>query len=95
MRLIDAQSLLIMVWEVGYMEAMRAFEPARDEIRKAELKEWLELVRIDKRDFRKMEKAGLIKGRKLGYGKNSPFIYSKTEIKKALATREATRLMLK
>lgn len=92
MHFVDIQGLLIDVWQVGYMEAMRAYEPVRDEIRKADIAGWLKIIKVDRRVFRNLENAGLIKARKLGKGRNSPLIYSKTEIKKALATRTASRM---
>lgn len=92
MQIVDIRSLMAEVWQVGYMEAVKAYEPVRDQIRKSEVGDWLALMKIDRRVFRKLEKCGLIRAHKLGEGKNSPLVYSKAEIKKALATRSASRL---
>lgn len=94
MEIQDVKSLMSEVWQAGYMEAVKAYEPARDIIRKSELKGWLGMMHIDARTFHKIEKSGLVRSHKLGRGKNSPLVYSKTEIKKALATRTALRLYI-
>lgn len=94
MEIQDVKSLMTEVWQAGYMEAVKAYEPVRDIIRKSEIEGWLKLMNIDLRTFRKIEKSGLIHSSKIGEGKNSPLVYSKTEIKKALATRTALRLYI-
>lgn len=94
MQILDIRTLMSEVWQVGYMEAVKAYEPVRDEIRKSDIAAWLEMMNVDKKVFRKLEKAGLISVHKLGKGKNSPLIYSKAEIKKALATKTASRLYM-
>jgi len=88
----DIRTLMTEVWQVGYMEAVKAYEPIRDEIRKSDIPDWLALMNVDKRTFRTLERCGLVKARKMNDGRNSPLVYSKVEIKKALATRTASRL---
>lgn len=95
MEILDIRTLMAEVWQVGYMEAVKSYEPVRDQIRKSDIADWLTLVKVDMKVFRKLEKCGLIKAHKLGNGKNSPLVYSKAEIKKALATRSASRLYMK
>lgn len=92
MQITDIRALMAEVWQVGYMEAVKAYEPVRDQIRKSDIADWLTMMNIDRKVFRKLEKAGLIKAHKMGDGKNSPLIYSKAEIKRAIATRTASRL---
>ena len=72
--------------QVGYMEAVRAYEPARDRVRQTEVKAWLKFMHADMELFRKLEKRGDIKARRIGKAVNSPLYYSKREIKQAMAS---------
>lgn len=92
MDMVDVKSLMMEVWQVGYMEAVRAYEPLRDEIRKRDINKWLDMMCVDKKVFKRLEKSGIIRTHKHGAGVNSPLVYSKTEIKKALATLRADRI---
>lgn len=71
--------------QAGFMEAVRAYEPVQDEVRKTEVRAWLRFMRIDVKAFRALEREGLVKAMRKSEGKNSPLYYSKAEIKKALA----------
>lgn len=52
-------------------------------MRKSEVKKWLRIANLDQRRFDRLVKAEIIKPFRMGEGKNSPFFYSKKEIKQA------------
>ena len=41
MNIEEIQSIMIDSYQVGYMEAVKAYEPAQDLIRQREVKKWL------------------------------------------------------
>lgn len=71
--------------QVGFMEAMKAYEPVQDEVRLSKVKEWLRFMRFDTRKFNILVKQGAIKATRKGGGRNSPLYYSKADIKLAFA----------
>lgn len=71
--------------QVGYMGAVKAYEPARDRLRQSEVDSWLKMTYADRGLFRKLVKSGAVKPRRIGTAKNSPLYYSKEEIRRALA----------
>lgn len=72
--------------QVGFMEAVRAYEPAQDRLRQKDVREWLKMMLIDYNTFKALVKKGAIKPRRYGSAVNSPLYYSKKEIKQAMAT---------
>lgn len=72
--------------QVGYMKAIKVYEPTKDNVSTRELVRWFKVLGIDPSYINKMESEGLIKGKRKGIGKNSPVCYSRLEIKQALAT---------
>lgn len=70
--------------QAGYMEAVKAYEPASDNIRSTEMSAWLRIMQIDRRKFRALVKSGAICPFRLGTGRNSPLYYSKAEVKSAI-----------
>lgn len=85
-------SLMADAVQIGYMEAIKSYEPAADTIRSSELKQWLKHMFIPWAKFAKLEKAGLIKSFRKGKADNSPLYYSKTQIKEALTTAKLAAL---
>lgn len=79
--------------QVGMMEAVKAYEPAGDLLRRSELKEWLRVAYVDADAFRRLEKSGLVKAVKRGNAPNSLLLYSKKEVKQALATLKLASLI--
>lgn len=75
--------------QVGYMQAIKTYEPAQDRVRQSEIKKWLKLNLIDSKTFDKMIKAGVIRPFRIGRSLNSPLYFSKAEIKKAIAMQRA------
>jgi len=80
-------------YEIGFMEAVKSYEPAQDRIRATELKKWLKMVHLSANDVERYVRAGLIKPFQLGESRNSPIYYSKSEIKKAFLTCRALNMM--
>lgn len=70
--------------QVGFCEAVKAYEPTQDEIRKSEVKRWLKFNKVSLKTFDTLVSRGLVKAKR-GSKVNSPFVYSKAEILKALA----------
>lgn len=80
--------------QVGFMEAVRAYEPAQDRIRGSEVRRWLKMMRVDVKRFNALVKSGEIKPFRTGTGKNSPLYYSKKEIKQAVTAAKMSSIML-
>lgn len=70
--------------QVGFMEAVRAYEPTSDELKLKEIKAWCKAALIDFDKLTKLIKAGMITAHRKGTAVNSPLYYSKAEIKKAV-----------
>ncbi len=79
--------------QVGYMEAVRAYEPAQDVLKASEVRLWLKMMHIEYKRFTVLVDKGLIKRRRLGTAKNSPVAYSKREIKQAMAAARLCSMM--
>ena len=71
--------------QVGYMQAVKVYDPPQDKVRKSEVKKWLRIANLDQRKFDRLVKAEVIKPFRVGTGRNSPFFYSKKEIKQAFS----------
>lgn len=76
---------------VGYNCAIADYDPPQDKLRESEVKEWLRFRKMDFRSFRLLVKKGLIHARRSGTAVNSPMVYSKAEIQKAMATMRVER----
>ena len=72
--------------QVGYMQAVKMYEPPQDRVRKSEVKEWMRMASLDAGLFKRLEAAGIIKPFRIGKSKNSPLYYSKAEVKQAFST---------
>ncbi len=70
--------------QIGFMEAVKAYEPAQDRIRARDVRNWLKMMLVDEKRFDALVRCGKIRARRMGTGKNSPIYYSKKEIKEAL-----------
>lgn len=80
--------------QIGYMEAVRSYEPPQDTIRKSAVRKWLSMMHIDNKTFNALVRNGMIKARRSGTTANSPIVYSKKEIKQALATARINRFII-
>lgn len=76
---------------VGYNSAVADYDPPQDTLRQSEVKKWLKFRHVEFETFRKLEKKGLIHAHRYGSAVNSPLVYSKAEIQKALATMRVDR----
>lgn len=93
MRVDDVIPILESAFQVGFMEAVKSYEPSRDSIRKKDLDGWLKMMRIDKKKFKSLVNIGQIKPFQIGSGRNSPLYYSKKEIRKALMAADVSQLL--
>lgn len=71
--------------QVGFMQAVKMYEPPQDMVRLSEVKRWLRMACLDYRTFRRLVKSGAIEPFRKGKGKNSPLYYSKADIKQAFS----------
>lgn len=71
--------------ELGFMQAVKAYEPTQDELRQSELKGWMKMNRVDARKMKAWIEQGLVRPYRKGEAQNSPLYYSKAEIKEAMA----------
>lgn len=81
--------------QVGFMEAVKAYEPAQDLVRASEVKNWLRMMRIDAKKFNALCGKGIIRAVRKGTGRNSPLYYSKKEIKQAISMANIGCLLTK
>ena len=79
--------------QIGYMGAVKAYEPAQDLIRQTEAEKWLKMTYADKGLFKKLVKNGTIKPWRHGTAKNSPLYYSKEEIKRVLSAVKVLKII--
>lgn len=79
--------------QIGFMEAVRAYEPVQDKIRKSEIKKWLKISLIDNDKFDALVESGHIHAHRLGTSKNSPLYFSKKEIKEAVAKTKLANIL--
>ena len=60
----DIQELNSMVAnfvQVGFMQAVKVYDPPQDRVRKSEVKRWLRMANLDYDHFARLEDAGIIK----------------------------------
>lgn len=95
MNIEDLQSIMIDSFQVGYMEAVKAYEPAQDLIRLSEVKKWLKMMKIDLKRFNTLVRKEVIKPIRKGESRNSPLYYSKKEIKQALSMANVSGMLAK
>lgn len=91
----ELNSMIADFVQVGYMEAVKAYEPPQDLVRLSEVKRWLRMMKIDIKRFNTLVSNEIIKPVRKGTGRNSPFYYSKAEIKKALSMVNVGRIIAK
>lgn len=82
----DIQAVIADSVRLGYMKAVKAFEPTADIIRERELKSWCLANAIDIKTITKMIARGEIKKHRMGVCRNSPTGFSKAEIKQVIAS---------
>ena len=70
--------------QIGYMTAVRAYEPTSDELRIKDVEKWCRATFTDYEKLCRLIKAGVVTPHRRGESKNSPLLYSKAEIKQAI-----------
>lgn len=76
---------------VGYNSAVADYDPPQDRLRQSEVEKWLKFRHVELKTFQTLVKNGLIHKRRSGSAVNSPLVYSKAEIQRALATMRLDR----
>lgn len=79
--------------QVGYMGAIKAYEPPQDLIRLCDVKKWLKMNKKDISKFNTLVRQEVIRPIRRGTGKNSPRFYSKEEIIRSLAMADIGRFI--
>lgn len=79
---------------VGYNSAVADYDPPQDTLRQSEVKKWLKFRHVEFKTFVALVDKGLIHARHSGTAPNSPLVYSKAEIQKALATMRVNRIFV-
>lgn len=80
--------------QVGFMQAVKAYEPSQDLVRKSEVKKWLKMMMISDVDFKRLLASDLVKPIRMGEGRNSPLYYSKKDIKQALSLMKVNNVIV-
>lgn len=79
---------------VGYNCAVADYDPPQDRLKLSEVEKWLKFRHVELKTFQTLVKKGLIHKRRSGSAVNSPLVYSKTEIQKALSTMRVNRIFV-
>lgn len=77
--------------QIGYMAAVKAYEPTADELRVSELKKWCQATFTDYKKLQKLIKAGVVTPHRKGDAVNSPLLFSKADIKRAIITNRLSQ----
>lgn len=80
----DLRNMITDAVEVGFMKAVRTYDPDTDSIRATQVKSWLKRNNVEPKLFQSLIDDGSIVGRRKGTAKNSPIYYSKEEIRQAV-----------
>lgn len=80
--------------QVGFMQAVKAYEPSQDLVRKSDVKKWLKMMMISDVDFKRLLASDLVKPIRMGEGRNSPLYYSKKDIKQALSLMKVNNVIV-
>lgn len=91
----ELAGLLADYTQIGFMEAVKAYEPARDNIRMSEVKSWLKFMHVDSKKFDVLVANGIIKPKRMGTGRNSPIYFSKKEIIENMKAIKVSSLVTK
>lgn len=83
----DLGKLIQQYIQLGHVQAVRMYDPVSDVLRIGEVERWLKYNNIDLALFKKLVKLGCIKAHKTGESKNSPLVYSRSEILEAINTK--------
>lgn len=87
------QTLIIDAVQVGYMEAVKAYEPTADELKERDVQKWCKATFGNMTRIKRLMRAGVIKGYRKGDYANCALYYSKSAIKKALMTQRLSQFV--
>lgn len=87
------QSIITDAVQIGYMEAIKAYEPYTDELKEKEAQRWCKATFGTWANIKSLMRAGLIKGHRRGDFKNCAIYYSKADIKKALLAQRLSQII--
>lgn len=90
----DLNGLIADFVQIGFMTAVKNYEPPQDMIKTTEIKKWLKFNLIEYKYFKALVSRGLVKRKRNGTKRNSPLYYSKKEIKQALAVAKIDNLII-
>lgn len=90
--LTDITEALSKVYAVGFADAVKRYTPVADKVKGKELKAWLDFNGIKPEQFRRWEKAGIVRPHRDGETSRSPIIYSKAEILRAMGIKEIAQM---
>ena len=79
--------------QVGWMQAVKMYEPPQDAVRLSDVKRWLRMACLDYKTFQRLVKAEAIRPFRKGKGQNSPLYYSKADLKQAFAAAGMGQMM--
>lgn len=85
------QTLIADAVQIGYMEAVKAYEPSADDLKAKDIHTWCKAVFGSHARVARLIRAGIIKPYRKGDAKNSALYYSKVDIKKALITQRLSQ----
>lgn len=70
--------------QIGYMTAVKAYEPTSDELRLKDIEKWCKATFTDYAKLKRLIDDGLVTPHRKGECRNSPLYFSKAEIKQAI-----------
>ena len=77
--------------QIGYMTAVKAYEPTSDELRLKDVEKWCRATFTDYKTLLRLIQAGVVRSYRKGGSRNSPLYYSKAEIKQAIINARLSR----
>ena len=89
----DANAFFQSLAELGAMKAIKELHPQLDVLSQREAKKYVSGLGYPTRYLDRLEEGGFIHKRKRGKEKNSPFVFSRAEIKAAINAIKSTRII--
>lgn len=80
--------------QIGYMAAVKAYEPTSDELKAKDIEKWCKATFTDYGKLKKLIHAGYVKPHRKGECRNSPLYFSKAEIKQAIVQNRLSQYII-
>lgn len=80
--------------QLGYMTAVKAYEPTSDELRLKDVKKWCKATFTDYDKLKRLIYAGAVHSHRRGECRNSPLYFSKAEIKQAIIQSKLSQFIV-